>query len=275
MTVYTTRRGFLTATGAVGLAATLGPSALAYAETVSGGPHMYVAGDSTASTYRAKEAPRAGWGQALPVFLASGVRVVNAATSGRSSKSFIDEGRLASILTAIRAGDVLLVSFGHNDEKSDDPTRYTEPQSTFKAYLRQYLDGARAKGATAVLLTPVERRRFSGSTATSSHGGYPAAMRELAQAEKVPLVDLTALSLALWNKLGPEGTKDYFLHLAAGKNSNYPDGVADNTHFQAHGAIEVARLVANGLMSQGILPASDFLRLKTADLPDSLVVWPA
>ncbi|WP_033338098.1 rhamnogalacturonan acetylesterase [Catenuloplanes japonicus] len=269
--MHITRRALLTGAGAVGaLAAT---SSIAHAAPAP--PRVHVAGDSTASTYAAGLAPRAGWGQALQIFLAGGVAVRNAALSGASSKSFADAGLLDAILATMRAGDVFLISFGHNDEK-DDPERHTDPATTFKTYLSRYVDGARARGGRPVLVTPVERRRFdSAGHATVSHGAYPAAMRELAAATSVPLIDLTALSLALWDSLGVEGTKDHFLWLTAGESPNYPAGVEDNTHFQAHGAIEVARLVATGLRGLPILPAPAFRRLTTAGLPDSLIVWPA
>lgn len=235
---------------------------------------VYIAGDSTASTYVSSLAPRAGWGQALPVFLTSNAVAVNVAKSGASSKSFIDLGRLDHILARIKRGDYLLISFGHNDEKIEDPARYTEPSTTYKSYLSQYIDKSRAKGAIPVLITSVERRRFTSAGVISpTHGAYPAAMRELAAAKGVPLVDLTASSTALWNRAGVEGTKKHFLHLAAGQHRNYPDGIQDNTHFQAFGAIEVARLVATALRNQGVLPATDFRRL-TATIPTSEIVWP-
>ncbi|MEO6084332.1 MAG: rhamnogalacturonan acetylesterase [Umezawaea sp.] len=236
--------------------------------------HVYIAGDSTASTYVSSLAPRAGWGQALPVFLTPNAVAVNVAKSGASSKSFIDLGRLDHILARIKRGDYLLISFGHNDEKIEDPTRYTEPSTTYKSYLSQYIDKSRAKGAIPVLITPVERRRFdSTGNASPSHGAYPAAMRELAAAKRVPLVDLTASSTALWNRAGVEGTKKYFLHLAAGQHPNYPDGVQDNTHFQGFGAIQVARLIATALHDQRVLPSADFRRL-TATIPTSEITWP-
>ncbi|MCE6998356.1 rhamnogalacturonan acetylesterase [Saccharothrix sp. S26] len=247
-----------------------GPSASA-ATPVS----FYIAGDSTASTYVSSLAPRAGWGQALPVFLTSGAVAVNVAKSGASSKSFIDLGRLDHILARIKPGDYLLISFGHNDEKIEDPARYTEPSTTYKSYLSQYIDKSRAKGAKPVLLTPVERRRFTSAGVVSpTHGAYPAAMRELAAAKRVPLIDLTASSTASWNRAGVEGTKKHFLHLAAGQHPNYPDGVADNTHFQAFGAIEVARLVATALRGQGIAPPTHFRQL-TSTIPAGSITWPS
>ena len=272
MSVRSTRRGLLAAAGLVGAAAVVGRPNLAGAATTV---RVYVAGDSTASIYTSSLAPRAGWGQALPVFMTSAVSVVDMAKSGRSSKSFVDEGWLAQILAKITGGDFLLISFGHNDEKTD-PALHTDPATTYKQYLSMYIDGARAKGARPVLVTPVERRRFDSSgKAVTSHGAYPGAMRELAAAKGVPLVDLSASSLALWNSLGPEGTKTCFLYLNPGQSPNYPSGVQDDTHFKAHGAIEVARLVATPLKNQGVLPAADFQRLTTTNLSDSLIVWPA
>ena len=272
MPVRSTRRGLLAAAGVVGAAAVVGRAQLAGAATTV---HVYVAGDSTASIYTTAQAPRAGWGQALPVFLTSAASVVDAAKSGRSSKSFVDEGWLAQILAKITSGDILLISFGHNDEKAD-AALHTDPETTYKQYLSRYIDGARGKGAKPVLVTPVERRHFgSAGVITPSHGQYPAAMRELAAAKGVPLVDLTASSTVLWNTLGPEGTKTCFLYLNPGQSPNYPNGVQDDTHFKAHGAIEVARLVATPLKNQGVLPPADFRRLTTTNLADSLIVWPA
>lgn len=234
---------------------------------------VFVAGDSTASIYAAAEAPRTGWGQALPLFLNHKARVVDEAISGASSKSFIALGGLARIASAIRPGDYLLISFGHNDEKITDPARGTDPYTTFQAYLTQYVETAREHGATPVLVTPVERRRFSGDTAVASHGEYPAAMKQLGQRLSVDVIDLTALSMNLWQQLGPERTKDQFLWLAPGENPNYPAGVSDNTHFRARGAIEVARLVARRLKAQRILHPDAVIRLGDI-IDESAVVWP-
>ncbi|MEU0488328.1 rhamnogalacturonan acetylesterase [Nocardiopsis sp. NPDC006139] len=269
------RRSFITVS-ATALAAPLlaGAPAWAAPSRPDRAPRLFVAGDSTASTYAAHEAPRAGWGQALGLFLGGGATVDNRALSGASSKSFADLGLLDGVLADIRPGDHLLVSFGHNDSKSDDPARYTEPWSTYQEQLTAYLDGARERGARPVLVTSVERRRFTADgTPRESHGDYPAAMRALAEREGVPLVDLTALSLELWGGLGPEGTKGHFLWSEPGGHPNYPDGVQDNTHFQAHGAIEVARLVAAELKRLRVLAPRHVRRLGDA-VPDSEVTWP-
>jgi lysophospholipase L1-like esterase len=202
---------------------------------------------------------------ALPFFLRKNVAVANHAVNGRSSKSFVDEGRLDAILSVMRSGDLLIVQFAHNDEKSDDPTRYTEPWSTYQDYLRLYVEGARAKGARPVLATPVERRRFdAGGNALPTHGEYPAAMRALAVAERVPLLDIEALSLALWQALGVEATKSYF---------NWTDTEQDNTHFNPPGAIAAARLVARESVRKRVLARRDVVRLDE-DIPTSWITWP-
>jgi lysophospholipase L1-like esterase len=226
---------------------------------------LYIAGDSTAAQKYADAAPETGWGMALPFFLHKDLPVANHAVNGRSSKSFIDEGRLAAVLDAIRPGDLLLVQFAHNDEKSEDPARYTEPWTTYQDHLRLYVEGARAHGARPVLATPVERRRFDANgNAVPTHGDYPAAMRALAQEEQVALLDIEALSLALWQSLGVEATKTYF---------NWTDTEQDNTHFNPPGAIAVARLVAQELLRTRVLARHDVVRLHE-DIPTSWITWP-
>lgn len=264
------RRTVVAALASLPLALAAAPSAFAAAPSAARHPRadrtIYIAGDSTAAQKYADAAPETGWGMALPFFLNPSLTVANHAVNGRSSKSFVDEGRLAAILAVIRAGDLLVVQFGHNDEKSEDPTRFTEPWSTYQDYLRQYLDGARQRGARPVLATPVERRRFDADgTAVPTHGDYPAAMRALAAEEDVPLLDVQALSIALWQQLGAERTKEYF---------NWTGTVQDNTHFQPRGAIAVARLTARALLDGSVLAAGDLRRLDE-DVPESWISWPA
>ncbi|MEU9287469.1 rhamnogalacturonan acetylesterase [Streptomyces sp. NPDC048275] len=226
---------------------------------------LYIAGDSTAAQKYADAAPETGWGMALPFFFRGDLKVSNHALNGRSSKSFIDEGHLDVIFEAIRPGDFLLIQFAHNDEKSADPTRYTEPWTTYQDHLRQYVDGARARGARPVLATAVERRKFDvDGNAVATHGDYPAAMRALAEDGLVALLDVQALSLALWQKLGVEETKAYF---------NWTATEQDNTHFNPPGAIAVARLVVAELLHRRVLAPRDVRRLDE-DVPESWITWP-
>lgn len=228
------------------------------------GRTVFIAGDSTAAQKYSDAAPETGWGMALPFFLRKGLAVSNHAVNGRSSKSFVDEGRLDVILGAIRPGDFLLIQFAHNDEKAADPLRYTEPWTTYQDYLRLYVEGARSRGARPVLATAVERRRFDAQgNAQPSHGDYPAAMRALAEEEQVALLDIQALSLALWQSLGVEETKKYF---------NWTATEQDNTHFNPPGAIEVARLVARELLRTRVLGPRDLRRLDEA-IPESWITW--
>ncbi|MFJ5778436.1 rhamnogalacturonan acetylesterase [Streptomyces sp. NPDC093094] len=252
--------------GAAFAALPLGVAAAAPAHAGRSRRTLHIAGDSTAAQKYVSAAPETGWGTALPFFVRRDRAVANHAVNGRSSKSFVDEGRLDAILRVVRPGDVLLIQFAHNDEKTADPARYTEPWSTYQEYLRMYVDGARAEGARPVLVTPVERRRFdAGGTALPTHGEYPAAMRALAARERVALLDLQALSLRLWQELGAEGTRAYF---------NWTGTEQDNTHFNPPGAIEVARLVAQEAVRARVLAPRDVLRLED-EIPVSWITWPS
>ncbi|MEV0690215.1 rhamnogalacturonan acetylesterase [Streptomyces sp. NPDC050388] len=226
---------------------------------------LHIAGDSTAARKYADAAPETGWGTVLPFLLRHDLVVANHAVNGRSSKSFVDEGRLDAVLDAVRPDDLLLIQFAHNDEKATDPSRYTEPWTTYREYLRLYVAGARARGARPVLATAVERRRFDPvGDAVPSHGAYPAAMRALAEEERVALLDIQALSLALWQELGVEETKKYF---------NWTASEQDNTHFNPPGAIAVARLVVRELLRTRVLAPRDVRRLDEA-IPESWITWP-
>ncbi|GGF92917.1 rhamnogalacturonan acetylesterase [Paenibacillus abyssi] len=221
---------------------------------------LYLAGDSTVTDQSEEGFPYAGWGQMLPMFLKHDVVVANYAESGRSSKSFIDEGRLDVILDEIKAGDFLFIQFGHNDQKTDEE-RHTDPATTYPQYLKQYIDGARGRQAIPVLVTSVHRRFFGeGGKLTDTHGAYLEAVRKLAYEEQVPLIDLADRSRALFEALGEEGTKSIFMWGAPGEFANFSEGVQDNTHFQEQGAIEIARLITEEIRAQKLWPLALYLR---------------
>lgn len=209
---------------------------------------IHLIGDSTVCNYSSTYYPRTGWGQVLGSSFKTTIAINNKALSGRSSKSFYDEGAWTPVKNALKSGDYVFIQFGHNDEKSADATRYTDPYTTYQQYLTIYINDARAKGAIPILVTPVERNSWSNGTVKATHGNYPDAMRKLATAKAVPLVDLTALSTAKYISLGQTyTTNSVFMNLAAGQYPNYPSGNTDNTHFQQNGANIIARLVVDAI----------------------------
>jgi unsaturated rhamnogalacturonyl hydrolase len=219
------------------------PTAPALAQT------LFIAGDSTASAYSLEQYPRTGWGQVLEYFYADPVRVADLAQSGRSARSYIDEGFFAELEKRIKPGDILLIQFGHNDQKIDSPERFAAADSAYKEYLRQYIEMARGKEATPVLLTSIVRRKFEDGKLIPTHGRYPQAMRDLAAETGVALIDMTYLSGQFVSSLGEEESKAIYLH------STGPDGpVEDNTHFSERGAYAMAAIVARELDSLHIVP---------------------
>ena len=186
--------------------------------------------------------PERGWGMMFQNFLDSDYQVVNYAQNGRSTKSFIDRGLWDKVYNALQPGDYVFIQFGHNDAKADDPERYAPAFGAYQDNLRTFIRGARAKGATPVLLTPVARRWFkNGQLDRNCHTDYPAAMKQVAQEEGVTLLDITTMSLDWLEGLGDEASKAYFM-ISTGKD--------DNTHTIARGARKVTELVCEALQEQ-------------------------
>jgi lysophospholipase L1-like esterase len=211
----------------------------AAADTVT----MYIAGDSTVSNQT--KACFGAWGHSLQAFFKRGAAVANHAYSGRSTRSFLAEGRLKPITDTIKPHDYLFIQFGHNDQKNDD--RYTAPYGEYTDNLRLFINAARGAGAVPVLVTSVHRRVFDEhGKIVNTLGEYPDAVRKLAADEGVALIDLHEKSGELFEKLGAEASKDIFLHLS--ENNPYSvAAVADDTHFSAYGGLEMAKLVAEGI----------------------------
>ena len=212
--------------------------------------HIYWIGDSTVQQNRIDTWPQCGIGQMLEWYLRPGVQVHNYARNGRSTKSFWEEGRFEAVERELSAGDVLLIQFGHNDQKKEDPTRYSSPEDYQKNLLR-YANFARRVGALPVLITPVTRRRFEGDKLTPSLEPYPQAMGELAQREGIPLIDLYAISRALIQQQGEQASRAFYMVFGPGEYPNYPQGREDNTHLRCDGALWYAGVVAEGLRALG------------------------
>lgn len=213
---------------------------------------IYIIGDSTVSDYHSVFYPQTGWGQVLPYFFDDSVIIENKALSGRSAKSFYND-HWQEIKDSLKPGDYVLIQFGINDAKSDDTNRYSEPFTTFKAYLTSFVDETKAKGAHPVLVSTVRRNSWNNTTPPTVYDAwhdYPVATRQLAGEINVPLIDLDQLSVPLYEGLGPDYVGP-FIHLVLDPKeySNYPDGKNDNVHFQEMGAIEMAKLVIGTIES--------------------------
>lgn len=239
-------RAFLVALAAV--TAAFASSGLAAQN--DGAPSVFMIGDSTMASYPGTR-PVHGWGQELPKFFAPAVAIRNHASSGRSSRSFLAEGRWEKVLQELRPGDFVIIQFGHNDSKPDAERR-TEPRGEYRENLLRYIRETRAKGAEPILATSVVRRRWTASGEyLDTLGEYPVVTREVAKAERVPLLDMHALTMQLERELGVDGSKKVHLHLAAGAHPAEPKGLADDTHYSEYGAARVAELAAAELKRIG------------------------
>ena len=212
---------------------------------------VFLAGDSTLAPKQENKRPETGWGEHLQKhFDETKVRVDNHAANGRSTKTFISEGRWQALVDKVREGDYVLIQFGHNDQSKEKGERYTPPDD-FRANLARFVAEVRAKKATPVLMTPVVRRRFDDQGRFyDSHFDYPDIVRAVAAEQRAALIDMHRMSEKVLVKYGPEESRKLFLQLKAGENPNYPQGVEDNTHFSPLGADIMAALAVDGFREQ-------------------------
>ncbi|MBL4826365.1 MAG: RICIN domain-containing protein, partial [Spongiibacteraceae bacterium] len=220
---------------------------------------VYIAGDSTVSTYADTSSPndQAGWGQMLNEQYSSALSIQNHAIGGRTARRFIDEGRLAAIWNAIQPGDYLLVQFGTNDGHTTASYTwngvtipyYLDPNTDFKYYLGQYISGARERGVNLVFVTPPPRNSAY-CTGGNGTGAHAQAMRELAAEEGIALSDLNQKTVSYLMAICPSPTPEDFFFVRA-------DGTVDGTHFQENGARIMSDMVADGVDEAG-LPLSHY-----------------
>lgn len=214
---------------------------------------IFWAGDSTVQTNKAMTYPQTGIGQVFSLYTKDDVCVENHAKNGRSTKSFIDEGRLKAIDDAIGEGDFLFIQFGHNDEKKHDPSRYTEPFSSFMENLETYIQVARKHCAYPVLITPLERRCFVDEKhlGLGEHSDYVAGMKQTAEKCNVPLIDLYSMSRQELKRVGELASRRWYMYFDEGEYATYPEGKKDNTHLRYDGAVMYAGLIAKSLEELG------------------------
>ncbi|MGN1187308.1 MAG: GDSL-type esterase/lipase family protein, partial [Lachnospiraceae bacterium] len=259
----------------------------AAAKTAGDKPTIFIASDSTVQTYESNYYPQTGWGQTLYSFFGefveerecencgysqsqtyetANVIIENRAIGGRSSKSFIEEGKFDDLLEDVKPGDYVLIQWGHNDATTSRPNRYVSP-ADFEYWMQYYVDGVYQRGATPILVTPVARYSYTTNedgTLKSFVGNfekYGDVMRKMAKEQNIPIVDLTARSTALCNDFGIEGAKSLFLILAAGDypQGAYAGGANDSTHLQYYGAYKFAQCVAEGIVDYAKEGATDEL----------------
>ena len=205
-------------------------------------PTIFLAGDSTVTDQRSE--PGASWGQMLPRFFKPGVAVANYAETGETLKSFITALRLDKILSQMKKGDYFLIQFGHNDGNATWPQTYAEASTTYKSYLKVYIAEARRRGATPVLISPMERQ---GGVNGNTLGGYPEAVRQVAEEEKVAFIDLHSISKTFYLALGP----------------NVRSAFTDGTHHTKYGAYELAKCVVEGIKASKL----DLAKFIADDVP--------
>ena len=237
---------------------------------------IFIIGDSTAAKKDLSTgSPERGWGMALQCYFDSAyIRVDNHAVNGRSSKSFIDEGRWDKVLSAMKPGDYVIIQFGHNDEKPA-VERHTDPGSTFDYNLAKFVRETRERGGIPILMNPVVRRNFAqkplkndddeilrntsfadgsklveGDTLIDTHGLYKVAPRDVARRMNCHFIDANQITHDLEQSLGVEGSKKLHMWYKPGEEPSLPQGRQDNTHYNIYGAQVVAKLLAEALIEE-------------------------
>ena len=218
-------------------------------EHVTNVPTVYIAGDSTVVD-QDKE-PWAAWGQMLPNFVTDKISIANNAESGETIKSFVGERRYAKIMSTIKKGDYLMIQFAHNDMKGG-PGNVPIPE--YKQIMTRFITEAKAKGATTILVTAMNRRNFDADNKINQTlGEYPQATRDVAAEQHVGLIDLNAMSKTLYEAMGPDGTLKAFVHYPANSFPGQTTELKDDTHFNAYGAYELARSIVQAIQDQHLV----------------------
>jgi lysophospholipase L1-like esterase len=198
-------------------------------------PVVYVCGDSTACDQPGEN--NASWGQMLTRFFKTDVVIANHGESGESLRGFLGEKRWAKVMSLLKPGDYVILQMGHNDEK--EKGQGVGALTTFKADLKRFVADARGKGATIVIVSPMERRNFDADGKVKpSHGDYPEAFREVAKEDHVAFIDLTAMSVQFYEAMGAD--KAYLAFAGTGTQR-------DATHHDNYGAYELAKCIVQGI----------------------------
>lgn len=209
------------------------------------GTTVYLAGDSTMASQLPSRRPMTGWGEPFSSMLCNNARVINRAENGRSTKSFLTDGLWTNLISELSTGDIVMIQFGHNDQKLNNPRVYASAFEDYRENLQRFITDVRSRDATPILLTSIVRRAFdSEGNLQRTLGDYPAATRNVAFEMQAILIDVNAILYELVQSKGPVASKNWYLHLKPDSHHNYKEGIKDNTHLSAEGALEVGTLVA-------------------------------
>ena len=241
---------------------------------------VFLCGNSTVVDQETE--PYASWGQMIPRWFTDKVAISNHAESGLTARSFIAGHRLDKVLSMLKEGDYVICEFGHNDQKEHLPG--DGAWYHFQYQLKIFIDQVRKAGGTPIFVTPTQRRNFDDATHTKiqeTHGDYPAAMRDVAKREGVPVIELHDMTRIFFETLGYEDSKKSLVHYPANTFPGQEKALEDNTHFNPYGAYEVAKMVVMGMKNLG-LPIVQYLREDWQDFnplhpdtPESFKWFPA
>jgi lysophospholipase L1-like esterase len=190
--------------------------------------------------------PQEGWPQELHYFLKDPVddHILDFALNGRSTKSFIDEGRFGQAVEASKKGDIAIISFGHNDEKKQDKKRFTDPFGEYQKNLAFMVRDFAARGCSSIFVTSMTRLKYDEQgVLIHSHGDYPKAMKEEAVRLGIPCIDLEDISYRFLAPGPFESNRPYYMSFKPGEYPNYPEGSSDTSHLTEQGAKMVCRLL--------------------------------
>ncbi|AXP80142.1 Rhamnogalacturonan acetylesterase RhgT [Mariniflexile rhizosphaerae] len=228
---------------------------------------IYLVGDSTMCLYDDSRFPQAGWGMPFANFFdATTVEIENHAKGGRSTKSFLDENRWQPIVDSLKAGDYVLIQFGHNDSANSKshPNRYASPED-YKKYMGKYITETREKNAKIILITPVTQRKYNANGALiKSHEAYCDAVLELGVEYHVPVIDLNTKSHELVEQMGEKFSRNLYMVFEPNELPRFPDGFNDNTHFNEFGARKIAEIVLRDIRAQKLELANYIVKPKSS-----------
>lgn len=208
---------------------------------------IYMMGDSTMRFNNYFRYPQTGWGQILHMFVKNGVLIDDQAENGRSTKSFIAEGRFDKILNSLVEGDYVICQFGHNDEKIADPNRYTAPYGEYQENLKFIAKEVEKRGCHVVFATSITRHKFENGVCCETHGEYPKAMMEMCKENGYTCIDLNHLTKELYTKVGEEESKKYHMIFPANTYKLHPEAKDDHSHLVFNGAFMVCELFVRAL----------------------------